>query len=437
MFAVNRKIIFTLGTFLFFLCAAAELISFQAEEKKSSPLKFSFSHRFRFVTWDNAIHLDRDAGSGSTFSRHRTSLGVAFKPNDRWEASVKVTNEFRLYYKPTGRPFNINEFFIDNLFIRAKPFRLPLVITAGRQNIMLGEGFVVMDGHPLDGSRSIYFNAFRLDFQPGKNHNLTTFWTYQPERDAWLPIINKRDQPLIEQPEEGIGLYYSGKTGKVLLDVYAIRKTIHRTETQPIRSLFMTWGARLAFPLDTQFSMAGEAAYQAGSFGKFGRSAFGGYFHLDFTLPEESPLPGILTLGGIFLSGDKPGTPAMEGWDPLFSRWPKWSEAYIYTLIPEYQGRVAYWSNLSSVYSTINIQPHRSAGLILTYHRLYAHKRNVSSSFFGTGRTRGDLFITKLNLKFSKSLSGHILWERFIPGNFYRTGADRYHWFRIEILYRY
>jgi hypothetical protein len=190
-------------------------------------------------------------------------------------------------------------------------------------------------------------------------------------------------------------------------------------------------------PIDDRFSMTGEAAYQAGSFGKFDRSAYGGYFHLDFTLPAESPLPGILTLGGIFLSVDKPDTPAMEGWDPLFSRWPKWSEAYIYTLIPEYQGRVAYWSNLSSLYSTINIQPHRSVGLILTYHRLYAHKRATTSAFFGTGRTRGDLFITKLNLKFSKSLAGHILWERFIPGNFYRTGADRYHWLRIEIIYRY
>jgi hypothetical protein len=402
-----------------------------------SPLKLSFSHRIRFVTWDNAIHLDKNAGSASAFNRHRTSLGILFKPSDRWEVAFKITNEFRIYAKPKGRPFNINEFIIDNLYLKARPFDLPLTITAGRQNIMLGEGFVVMDGHPLDGSRSIYFNALRMDYAPVPGHTLTAFYTNQPVTDTWLPVVNDRTQPLIEQPEEGIGLYYSGKLGKTGLDVYLIRKIIRATDSHPVRSLFDTIGARFVLPLDQSFSLTGEAAYQGGSFGDFGRSAFGGYAHLDLKLPEQSPLPGLLSLGGLFLSGDNPDTGDREGWDPLFSRWPKWSEAYIYTLIPEYGGRVAYWSNLSSLYSSLNIQLTKAAGLLLTYHRLYAPRKQAAVGMFGSGRTRGDLYISKLNLKLSAHITAHILWERFIPGVYYRPGADRYHWFRIEMMFRY
>ncbi len=35
------------------------------------------------------------------------------------------------------------------------------------------------------------------------------------------------------------------------------------------------------------------------------------------------------------MSGDDPSTDDNEGWDPLFSRWPKWSELYIYSLATE------------------------------------------------------------------------------------------------------
>ena len=408
-----------------------------AGNTETSSLKFSFSHRVRFVTWDNAIHLDKDAGSAATFNRHRTSLGAVFAPGDRWEFALKLTNEFRIYYKPKGRTFNFNEVFFDNLYIKARPFSFPLTITAGRQNIMLGEGFVVMDGHPLDGSRSIYFNALRLDYRPAEGQSLTAFYTYQPQTDTWLPLLNDRQQALIEQPEEGIGLYYSGAFGVEGLETYIIRKNIRPSEIRPVRSSINTAGARMRFSLEQRTSLTAEAAYQGGSYGDAGRSAFGGYAHLDFMIPENSPLAGSLTLGGLFLSGDDPGTPEMEGWDPLFSRWPKWSESYIYTLIPEQGGRVAYWNNLSSIYSTVNLNLAASVGTSLTYHRLHAHRRQSASGMFGAGRIRGDLFIFILNLKFHSSLSGHIRWERFIPGNYYFPKADRYHWLRLELMYRF
>ncbi len=39
---------------------------------------------------------------------------------------------------------------------------MPLTATVGRQDIIEGVGWLVMDGTPLDGSRTVYFDAARF-----------------------------------------------------------------------------------------------------------------------------------------------------------------------------------------------------------------------------------------------------------------------------------
>lgn len=409
-------------------------------EAKKQAFRFSFSHRTRFVSWNNAVHLDGTKESDSTFTRHRTSIGFSWNPSRSWTLNAKLTNEFRVYFVPSDREFHIHEFFFDNLNIVWKnPGGIPLTFTLGRQNIMLGEGFVVMDGHPLDGSRSIYFNAARMDLRIQDGHNLLFFYSRQPKTDTWLPVINSRDQALIEQPEEGITLYYTGHIGKAALDAYLIRKNIKKNGPAAVGSGINTAGARCAFSFSKNWRLTGEAALQQGSYGDFGRNAFGGYIHLDRVFKSRPPAPSLVTAGGIFLSGDDPETPGMEGWDPLFSRWPKWSESYIYTLIPEYGGRVAYWSNLASLYGSVRFSFGKPAYLDVTYHHLLAPETQPPGSAFvgGRGKTRGELFISKLNLRLTEGLTGHILWEAFLPGNYYRRDAEGYSWFRMELMYRY
>jgi len=64
-----------------------------------------------------------------------------------------------------GRDYNPGEVFFDYLHLQwNSAFGLPLTLTVGRQDLMLGEGLVVWDGGPLDGSRSAYFNAVRGDW---------------------------------------------------------------------------------------------------------------------------------------------------------------------------------------------------------------------------------------------------------------------------------
>ncbi len=59
----------------------------------------------------------------------------------------------------------------------------------------------------------------------------------------------------------------------------------------------------------------------------------------------------------------------------------------------------------------------------------------ISSTFIGTGDTRGDLFIAKFYYKLSPNVTGHVLFEHFIPGNYYFDGANVSNWARLEVMY--
>ncbi len=406
-----------------------------AQEEKSD-FRFSFIERFRLVTWDNAITLSDAAKAGNTFNRTRTSLMGEWLPNKNFEVALKFTNEFRYYFVPGDKVFDWNEIFFDNFYVKYKDTYGS--ITLGRQNIMLGEGFVVMDGHPLDGSRSIYFNGARADINISQTNKITLFATYQPVKDDILPRINDFEQALVEQPETGIGGYLTTNFESLNLQTYYIFKKIGTEKPTQFESNIHTVGARVQVPLDKSLSLTGEAGYQFGDYGKFDRSAFGGYAHLDYTTNwEKIYTPKTLTLGAIFLSGDDPTTTENEGWDPLFSRWPKWSESYIYTQIKEFGGRVAYWSNLASIYGSAKFVFSKEFNFCLDYHHLMAPQKPLATAFpGGTGTSRGDLVIAKLNYVINEYVTGHILWEYFNPGNFYFNGASDYNWARIEFLFK-
>jgi hypothetical protein len=407
-----------------------------AEDKPAPRLKLIFAERFRFETWDNAINLDDASPENFAYTRNKTTLGLQWNAAKGLEITAKLTNESRVYFAPKDRPFSWNEIFFDNLYFKWKlPQGLPFTLTVGRQDIFLGEGFVIADGNPLDGSRSFYFNALRLDYEAPPNHKIIFFLHSIERTDDYLPTINDQDQLLVEQPEKALAAYYSGQFGKTSLDAYLIRKDIERVDAADVASGINTLGARLQTPIFKPLLLTLEGAAQTGSYGEADRGALGGIWHLDYSTGSAVPLLKTLVLGGIFLSGDRPETQKFEAWDPLFSRWPKWSEGYIYTFIRE--SRVAYWSNLTSFYGSAVLDFGSRANCTLTCHRLGADEPNPAPFPGGEGTRRGTLFVGRLNFIVSQFLSGHIQWDSFQPGDFYRGGASGFNWLRFELMFRY
>jgi hypothetical protein len=356
-------------------------------------------------------------------------------PLKNLEVLGKLTNEFRVYLAPKTTPFSWNESFFDNLYVKwTIPGRVPFAITAGRQDINLGEGFVIADGTPGDGSRSYYFNALRVDAGLAKGHTLTAFAHATEETDRYLPVINAVPRMLAEQSERALALYYSGMFGRTRVDAYAVRKTGDVSDLlSPVR--IDTFGARIVAPLAKPLAFTAEAAYQTGTTDDYGRSAYGAIAHFDCDLTGTPGFLKSFVLGGILLSGDDPFTSRVEGWDPIFSRWPKWSESYIYTLAQE--SRSAYWSNLSAFYAqlAIDLGERVDGHVMLMPMGADRPERFVYPGF--NSRGRGTLCRARLNYKLSRYLTGRVIWEHFDPGSFYTPGASSYNWLQFELIFRY
>jgi hypothetical protein len=432
---MNRQTLKTMAAATL-LAAAMVPVPAPAQDQPAPKLKLIFVERFRFEAWDNAVNLDEASNESVAYTRNRTTLGLSWKPVKNLEVLGKVTNEFRVYLAPKTTPFNWNEIFFDNLFIKwTIPGRLPFTITAGRQDLNFGEGFVIADGTPGDGSRSYYFNALRVDAGLAKGHTLTAFAHATETTDEYLPVINEVPRPLAEQPERAVALYYAGAFGRAKVDAYAVLKTTEATDLLPTATRTDTFGARAVLPLTKPLALTAEGAVQTGSFGEAGRSAFGAIAHLDYDLAGTLPLLKAFVLGGILLSGDDPATAGMEGWDPIFSRWPKWSESYIYTFTRE--SRPSYWSNLSSFYAQLAFDlGARSDGHIMVMPMGAGHAQPGEFPG-GTGLSRGTLYRGRLNYKISKYMTGRVIWEHLDPGSFYFTGASSYNWLQFELIFRY
>ncbi len=411
-----------------------------AEDKPAAAapprLKLIFVERFRFEAWDNTVSLDDAAADATAYTRNRTTLGLSWRPAGNVEVLGKVSNEFRVYLAPKDRAFNWHELFVDNLYVKwTLPGRVPLTVTAGRQDMTFGEGFVIADGTPGDGSRSYYFNALRVDAALAGGHTLTAFAHATEETDRYLPVAHPRPQALAEQPERALALYYAGTLGKTRVEAYAVRKTTGATGAWPVPTRTETYGARAVAPLAKKLVLTAEGAYQGGSAGDAGRSAYGAIAHLDYDLAGAPGFLKAFVLGGILLSGDDPATARIEGWDPIFSRWPKWSESYIYAFTRE--SRPSYWSNLASLYAQLDFDlGARSDGHLMVMPMRAGHSQ---PGLFpgGTGRGRGTLVRGRLNYKLGRHTTGRVVWERFTPGSFYFDGASSYDWFQLELIFRY
>ena len=414
--------------FFFILLYATPLLA-----NRNDNLTIDFSERFRLVSWDNPITLDSSKEGGTTFTRNRTSLGLKWKFSKRAEIYFKVTNEFRIYFNP-DKDFNIHEIFVDNLYFKIHDiFSLPVTLTLGRQNIFLGEGFVVVDGGTYDGSRSIYFDAIRADIDLSNTGKLSIFSLYAQKTDEFLPVINDREQRMNEHDIRGYGFYYQKKINKNNIDLYYLNKKTDIHDNISWSLSVNTFGSKFLLKLNKSTSLTAEAALQSGSSGDIPIRTYGGHFHLDKDLNNN--VFKKITIGGVFLSGEDSCKCTIRGWDPPFSRWPKWSESYIYTLI--YESGIANWSNISSVYISFVTRLFKKGYLNTTFNILGAPENDLAPDFpGGAGKYRGFLMINRMNFVISKNLTGHFLWEHFKPGNFYFNGAESYNWIRFELMYK-
>ncbi len=434
--------------FFIYLAAAAAAVPRGVEaatpafRSEDGVFKWGYRERVRQEYLRNGIDLDNDSADDRNYIRIRSQLWCTYEPFDGWKLHAMACNENRRWFKSSNgledKDFEINEFIFENLYLSAENIGgTPVSVTAGRQDIPYGEGFVFMDGGPLDGSRTRYFNAVRVKVA-GERRSLELHYLSDPWFDRYLPTVNCQRQPLIELNEKGAGLYYTDTSlnGKKIEAYYMFKRGDDPDGLFPDRRVH-TVGTRVVAEVAEGLSFTGEGALQFGDYGQRDISAAGGYLYGRYAPPLRGK-PSV-TAGFLFLSGnDADGTGNYGGWDPLYGRWPKWTELYIYTLVNE--GGVAYWSNIFSPYIKFSASPIERVSFNASLFFLGADEDPPSAlinPIFGSGSDRGILSAIRLNWKINRYLSGHLLWEHFEPGDFYNDGADAADFLRWEIFFSY
>lgn len=435
------------------LCAAALISSLSgdlaARGQPPGAFDWGFRLRLRQEYLANAYDLSEATADDYNYIRVRSQLWGAWSPNDQWKLFAMLNNEHRHWFKSNkgleDRDFELHEVIFENLYLEGKKLGgTPFGFVLGRQNLFYGEGLLCWDGGPLDGSRTAYFNALLLTAAFEKRR-FEAHILSDPERDDYLPVINNQEQALIERDETGAGLYYTDESfaGRKIEAYYFYKNEKYGD--------IHTLGARASGKAAEKLSFALEGAMQLGDYLGHDRLAFGGYATARYSLPVETT-PLALSAGAIYLSGDDHTTDRYGGWNPIYSRWPKWSELYIYTLTKDPVGRPAYWQNVASGWFGLDFTPAKRCTLEGRLYMMWAPEA-VRWNYCGPSCLaiswesddfdyRGTLSTLKLNVRVNTYLEGHLLWEMFKPGAYYDQTEhdptnDTAHFLRWEILFKY
>lgn len=417
------------------------------------------SLRLRQEIWDNVVDLGTmpDKQPDRNFFRLRVQLWDKVKFNDSFGAYIRVTTEPKYYtgpYKLTldegknRQRFDQDEVVIDNLYIDIKkPFDLPVSFRIGRQDFlgpdMYGEGFLILDGTPGDGSKTFYFNAIKATVNIAEAQSFDIVYVSDPKTDQYLPSLHPSyyDKPsgglyinhkkrLTASNERGFWIYGRNKIFDGLnIEPYYIYKKEDSYDVIKENHI-NTFGMRAVFKI-SDFSLRGELAKQYGKYQDgTKRSGLGGYAFAGYEF-KQCPVKPYLEAGYVYLSGDKADTTKDEGFDPIFSRAPQWNELLIYTLIPETAGKggpiPGYWTNLEAIIVNLKLNPVKDLGIKLSYQHLWADEKTKelsSTMFTNDGKNRGDLYALIANYQFTKALDGMLQIEYFEPGDFYKNARN-------------
>lgn len=420
---------------LLLLCAA----TLAGQSGDDVLFKWGFEQRVRNENWDNILDYNDTIDDQRNQIRYRTRLWMMAPLNKDIDLHLGLNQETNQIFV-ARTPWRLNEIVFETAFLDFK--RLPikgLSFRIGRQNLIKGEATHFLEGNPWDGSRSIYVNMADLAYS-WKKSKLELIGIWDPYRDRFLPKIHNQRRPLIEWSEQALGLYYTDNNHKkTAFDLYFFHKKEYddyrprtNAQFQPDRYTD-TGGARVVQQLKRGYSLTGEVAFQSGnSKPSVPIRAWSASGYLKKTWTHKSA--PYLRLAYWGFSGDDPKTKdKIEGWSQLFARWPKWSELYIYSQLPEVG--VGYWTNTSMFEAEAGCKPYKTVGFRVTAYSMDAfHPFPGRPTVFGAGTRRGENYQGRVDFTFGKHWKAHVLYERQVAGDFYSRATPGY-FLRFEFIY--
>lgn len=413
------------------------------DAKTERTIELGIEQRVRNENWNNILDYGDATDDQRNQVRYRTRMWIKAPLGDNIDVAIGINQETNTWQYPKKNN-RLDEVVFDTAYINIKKLLVKgLSLSVGRQNLMRGEGFVLFEGTPGDGSRSIYFNAVDLAYS-WKKSKLELIGILNPKRDRMLPRFNDQHKILQDWDMSSLGWYYTDNNNKAMpWEAYYLYTKVYTKEVndylaptnpqfQPDRHV-STLGGRVVRKLPVGWSATGEFAAQWGAqHPDVAIRGWGGYGYLKKQF--RHPWKPYAQAGYWGFSGDNPTTKnRIEGWDPLYTRWPKWSELYIYSQVKELG--VGYWTNTSMWQGEAGFSPHKMVSARLTcYHMNSFHPFPGSPKIFGAGTGRGENVQARLDFVPNASWKAHVLYETQRPGDFY-TAKNPGYFLRFEVAY--
>jgi hypothetical protein len=418
--------------------------------------------RLRGVYARNIYSLNDDYGGDKNYNnyhwqRYRSRLSTKWMPDEDITFNSRLTWEFWTHTDPQ-QSFNyfyaqqdtaLDEAIFDNLNIQFRnAFDSPWTFTLGRQDIMLGTGWLVMDGTPADGSRTFFFDALRgtYDFSDKTKLDLIYIQQYDDEEQYIEPFnhhsVQDRRHLTQKVDERGFIAYLTNKTDSgQQRELYYMYKDdqpsdwsrTYSTPSGQFDEIIHTFGGRLSGPLDKNWSYSSELAKQFGDRNGDTMMGLGTNNKLMYAFNDEHK--NELHVGYEYLSGDDKDSGKNEEFDTMWGDWPQPQRGGdLQTYIWAFEGALGRVTNLHRLGFGHSFKPATIWTFATDYNLLWADENseianaNPSSSdgltFSDSGKFRGQMISAIATYSCCANFKTHFMLDYFIPGDYYASPSD-------------
>jgi len=304
--------------------------------------------------WDFNDNSDSD---NRDLFRLKGSLWADFNATDDVTVRIKATNQnwgegvtydqSNPLATDNAMDNNSNKLFLDNAYVNVKNLLgLPVEGTFGRQNVIYGSGFVVLDGQSQFASTSIYFDGVKLRWNITDNLMLDGLYLKDQENN---PRNNYNPTTTATTGGHGdditlSGFYLTNKKCAITgmqQELYAL----NRNDEWMNKNIWM-YGARLSDKLANGIDYSAEGAIQKGKAAlNKDQDAWGAKLEAGYTFKDTACKPRVYAQYA-FMSGDDAGTQDSEQWDVFYGGWPQWGDLLAWKYLNLGAG-----NNLSKVYN--------------------------------------------------------------------------------------
>lgn len=449
-----------------------------AEGKKC---EFGADLRLRLTHWDrDLVNPGLDApdaqnpqvtpwekGDEVGYLRFRTRVWGCFDITEDMQLMLRLANRVHhwssagwnannRYTGSDTTPWAIpDEVFIDNLYLDIKNvLDSDWSLRLGRQNVMLGNGMVVLEGTPYDQGRSIYFDGAVATYKT-ECDTVKLLALYNEFKDRAV-FISDQDRRLRRGDIGVLGAYWTHRVNdSVNTDLYYIFADIQddpgdlpaaqRMHPGNENVNLHIVGARVFGSPNATVDYSFEAAHQfgraedlAGDGGKEEHLA-GNMVDARLTLKasEGTAMSPKLLFQYTYFSGDENDSSGrFEGWHPAFAEYPIFREELtaIYT-----NGN---WSNLNQARALLTLKVRDAESFPVTFSTGYAYLRaehtadNIANPQMGEGKELGHLATAYLDIGVSKNLKVALEAAYFDPSGYFDNGSAC-EWLRFQTVYTF